>query len=494
MAKQRRRIYCKFCDFFCYEADDYVSHLEKHHDEMIPEDMTPWQFSYYLRTGKTHGNCVICKGKTSWNEKTHKYNRLCGKQKCTDAYKKIFQNRMIGKYGKTTLLNDPEQQKKMLANRKISGEYTWRDHVHKSTYTGSYEKSFLEFLDQILDFDPTDVMTPSPHTYWYEYEGKKHFYIPDMFIPSLELEIEIKDGGDNANKHPKIQAVDKVKEALKDEVMMKNQFNYIKIVNKENDKFLDFLDTAKEQVFNKVQKPIYMTEKEITLDDLNEIYTESLFTESEGTSKGINTVIFDLGSVLVKNTYKENIKNTKIPDEYIESLIYTYFSNVDKITDTMTVSEVVDIYKSKLKPELKEYAKEAVELFNTTVKPFDYTVELLKMLKKKGYKIYYLSNWSKSSFTLCKEKGIFDFLDLFDGGIISYEVNVTKPDKKIYELLIDKYKLNPEECLFYDDTEENVNAANKLKIHGKVFSSAERTQKEIFDLPSVNDKDNTIIE
>ena len=382
MAKQRRRIYCKFCDFFCYEADDYVSHLEKHHDEMIPEDMTPWQFSYYLRTGKTHGNCVICKGKTSWNEKTHKYNRLCGKQKCTDAYKKIFQNRMIGKYGKTTLLNDPEQQKKMLANRKISGEYTWRDHVHKSTYTGSYEKSFLEFLDQILNFDPTDVMTPSPHTYWYEYEGKKHFYIPDMFIPSLELEIEIKDGGDNANKHPKIQAVDKVKEALKDEVMMKNQFNYIKIVNKENDKFLDFLDTAKEQVFNKVQKPIYMTEKEISLDDLNEIYTESLFTESEDISKGINTVIFDLGSVLVKNTYKENIKNTKIPDEYIESLIYTYFSNVNEITETMAVSEVVEFYKSKLKPELKEYAKEAVKLFNTTVKPFDYTVELLKVLKK----------------------------------------------------------------------------------------------------------------
>ena len=220
--------------------------------------MTPWQFSYYLRTGKTYSNCVICKGKTKWNEKTHKYNRLCEKESCHNAYREIFKNRMIGKYGKTTLLDDPEQQKKMLANRRISGEYVWRDHVHKSTYTGSYEKSFLEFLDKIMNFDPNDIMAPSPHTYYYEYEGKNHFYIPDFFIPSLDLEIEIKDGGDNINKHPKIQAIDKVKEALKDRVMLKNQFSYIKITNMNNSIFLDFLSKAKEQSFDKVQKPIFM--------------------------------------------------------------------------------------------------------------------------------------------------------------------------------------------------------------------------------------------
>lgn len=258
MAKQKRRIYCKFCDYFCYEPEDYVSHLEKHHDEMIPPDMTPWQFSYYLRTGKTHGNCVVCKGKTTWNENTHKYNRFCEKERCKEIYRETFKKRMIGKYGKTTLLNDPEQQKKMLANRKISGEYTWRDHVHKSTYTGNYEKSFLEFLDQVMDFNPEDVMAPSPHTYYYEYEGKKHFYIPDFFIPSLDLEIEIKDGGDNENKHPKIQAVDKVKEQLKDDVMLKNKFNYIKITNMNNELFLQYLAKAKEQFFDKVEKPIYM--------------------------------------------------------------------------------------------------------------------------------------------------------------------------------------------------------------------------------------------
>ena len=235
MAKQKRRIYCKFCDYFCYTPEDFVAHIEKHHLEMVPEDMSPWQFAYYLRTGKTKGSCIMCKKDTTWNEVTHKYNRFCGNKKCYEEYRNIFKKRMIGKYGKTTLLNDPEHQKKMLANRSISGEYLWRDRVHKTTYTGSYEKSFLEFLDQVLDFNPTDIMAPSPHTYYYEYEGKKHFYIPDFFIPSLNLEIEIKDG-----------------------VMVKNEFNYIKIINKDNKRFLDYLFKQKEQLFDNKEEKIFM--------------------------------------------------------------------------------------------------------------------------------------------------------------------------------------------------------------------------------------------
>ena len=206
----------------------------------------------------------------------------------------------------------------------------------------------------------------------------------------------------------------------------------------------------------------------------------------ESKSNNINTVIFDLGSVLVKSTAKENVKKTKIPEEYIESMAYTFFANAHGISETMTVSELLSYYKSKLKPELKKYAKDALYLFASSKQPFEYTVDLLKSLKKKGYKIYYLSNWNKSSFTLCKEKGIFDFLDLFDGGVISYQVNATKPGEKIYKILLNKYNLNPENCLFYDDKQENIDTANKLKIHGKLFSYMKHTEKEIFNLPEVN--------
>lgn len=264
-----KRITCKFCGEYMKSYDSYVSHIESSHSESIPQDMTAWRFVYYLKTGKTHGSCIICKKDTEWNEKTHKYHRFCNNPKCKEKYVETFRNRMIGKYGKVNLLNDPEQQKKMLANRKISGVYTWRDHVHETPYTGTYELSFLKFLDEVLEFNPEDVIGPSPHTYYYIYEGQKHFYIPDFFIPSLNLEIEIKEG---TNNHPKIQAVDKVKERLKDEVMKSNSnsFNYIKIIEKNNFRFIEFLDEAKKRFLNGDKRPIVMCEsvEDNLFDDL----------------------------------------------------------------------------------------------------------------------------------------------------------------------------------------------------------------------------------
>ena len=260
MSARKRRINCNYCDYHCYDPDEMVSHYEKHHDEMIPEGVSGWHFYTFLRTGKMYGSCIVCGKQTTFNESTHKYNRFCGRKECYDKYKATFQNRMIGKYGKTNLLNDPEMQRKMLMARKISGEYIWRDHISKTPYTGSYEKSFLEFLDSVLEFDPKDVFAPSPHTYYYEYEGQKHFYIPDFYISSLNLEVEIKDGGDNPNTHPKIVAVDKVKEKLKDDVMSSSSstFNYIKIANEDNKKFLKYLEEAKYRVANNIKGNIVM--------------------------------------------------------------------------------------------------------------------------------------------------------------------------------------------------------------------------------------------
>lgn len=315
MAKYKRRIYCKFCDYFCYDPDDYASHLEKHHDELIPVGMSAWQFSYYLRTNKTHGNCIICHAETSWNEKTHKYNRFCPNPKCKEKYREVFKKRMIGKYGKTTLLNDPEQQRKMLAGRRISGKYLWRDHVHETSYTGSYEKDFLMFLDRILEFLPSDIMAPSPHTYYYMYKNEKHFYIPDFFIPSLDLEIEIKDGGDNPNLHHKIQDVDKVKEKCKDEVMTKNHFNYVKIVNKDYKPFFKMLEKLKENFFDSTKKDQSVTILEQASDVIYEdnMDVQTLYYKNKNTMEVYteSVALQDIDLYYDGDSYKE-ATNTEI--------------------------------------------------------------------------------------------------------------------------------------------------------------------------------------
>ena len=239
---------CKICGKKYTELTALYNHIESKHKDMIPQDMSVQQYYYYMKTGKMNGNCVMCKQPTSWNSNTGKYNRFCGNPKCKDEYVKIMKSRMVAKYGKTHLLNDPNKQREMLANRSISGVYEWSDGKHETTYTGSYELDFLKTLDHFFEWDPEDISMPSPHTYTYKYEGEDKFYIPDVFIHSLDLEIEIKDGGDNPNNHYKIQAVDKHKEALKDEVLCSQKmFHYIKITNKNYENFFQFLKEAKKE-------------------------------------------------------------------------------------------------------------------------------------------------------------------------------------------------------------------------------------------------------
>lgn len=236
---------CHICEKKYVSLDGLLDHYEDAHSDNIPKGWTVDRFYYYGKTGKAHGTCVICGQETGWNTSTSKYFRLCKRHECKEKYVEEFKKRMINKHGTASLLNDPDHQRKMLANRKISGQYEWSDGKLIS-YTGSYEKDFLQFLDVLLNFESEDILSPSPHTYYYEYEGEKKFYIPDFYIISLNLEIEIKDGGDNPNNHHKIQDVDKVKEQLKDKVMTEQgKFNYVKITNKEYAPFFEILQKLK---------------------------------------------------------------------------------------------------------------------------------------------------------------------------------------------------------------------------------------------------------
>lgn len=236
---------CKICKEKYSTMEGLYSHLENEHGDAIPEDMCVEQFYYFLKTGKEHGKCVQCGKPTLWNDKTKKYKRFCEDPRCIEEYKEIVRSRMIGKYGKVNLLNDPEQQRKMLMNRSIAGTYNFNGVM--ITYVGSYELDFLKTMDIFLDWDENDIIMPSPHNYYYMYNGEQKLYIPDVFIPSLGLEIEIKDGGDNPNMHHKIQEVDKEKEKLKDEVMRTQKiFHYIKITNKNYYNLFDFFDKMKE--------------------------------------------------------------------------------------------------------------------------------------------------------------------------------------------------------------------------------------------------------
>lgn len=241
---------CPECNKVYQSLATWSNHVVSQHPEIIPEGYTPTRYFYYLQTGKTGNKCIMCKRPTEWNEATGKYERFCKDPACKEKYREMFKQRMINSYGKVTLLNDPEQQRKMLEAKKAHGEVTFPD-GGKIGYNSTYEKDFLVMLSSFLNCNASDIMGPSPHTYYYDYhnpndkenEGRK-FYIPDYWIPSLNLEIEIKQ---NTSTHPKILAIDKVKEAQKDEMMRKIPgVRYIKIVDKDYSGFFDLLYQLKE--------------------------------------------------------------------------------------------------------------------------------------------------------------------------------------------------------------------------------------------------------
>lgn len=223
---------CPVCERKYNTKEALYDHTYKEHIDIIPEGMSASQYLFNIRNKKSFGLCVQCRtNHTPWNEEAERYDRFCGPA-CRQAYIVEAKRRMVNKYGKEHLLDDPEMQVKMQNNRSIAGLYKFAD-GGEVNYLGSYEKDFLETCDTSFGFKSTDIIR-STDGFEYEYEGKKHLYIPDYFLPNFNLFVEIKDGGDNPNMHPKIQAVDKVKEKLKDEAMLKQKkYNFIKIVNKD---------------------------------------------------------------------------------------------------------------------------------------------------------------------------------------------------------------------------------------------------------------------
>ena len=185
---------------------------------------------------------------------------------------------------------------------------------------------------------------------------------------------------------------------------------------------------------------------------------------------GISTVIFDLGDVLVSANIKDYlIADPEVPNEIVDELLKLWFIDKDEVDDTMDLDTYREIVNKRMGVEFSKYIPKLFQYNVDCVTAFDYTIPMIQDLKDKGYKVYYLSNWSAWTYDLLQEAGKFDFLKLMDGGVFSYDAGYMKPDEEIYKILLNKYKINPEEALFFDDREENIEAANKLGIHGVHF-------------------------
>lgn len=239
---------CPYCNIRLIRPK-LISHINKQHAEMIPEGYNADRLVYDI-INPNGGRCRVCKNPTAWNFKQNRYEVLCSNSACKQKLRDEYKKNMLRVKGTYNILNDPEQQKLMLANRRISGIYKHSDggEIH---YTGQYERAFLEFIDSFMQIPSDDILSPGP-TMEYMYNGQKHIYIPDFYIISLNLIIEIKDGGDNLNgKRTPGMIASREKTIEKEKVITdRGEYNYVRLTNNEFVQFVDVVMAMKEKAMN----------------------------------------------------------------------------------------------------------------------------------------------------------------------------------------------------------------------------------------------------
>ena len=170
-------------------------------------------------------------------------------------------------------------------------------------------------------------------------------------------------------------------------------------------------------------------------------------------------MVFDLGNVLISfnpgqylimKNYPHAIRNTILNDIF-HSEEWLKLDNGD-----ITTNEAVDSIAARSSLKREEIA--LVFNFRSDIMyPIDSNVRLLPFLKNRNLNLYYLSNFPLDVFEEIKSD--YYFFRFFDGGLISSEAKLSKPDLRFYKLLLDRYSLVPGETLYVDDLESNVRAA-----------------------------------
>lgn len=194
----------------------------------------------------------------------------------------------------------------------------------------------------------------------------------------------------------------------------------------------------------------------------------------------IKNIIFDMGGVLVNFTPKEHLRALGFDGDAIDRLTEIVFNSpiwLELDRGTYTNRQAAERY-IKAHPE---FAHEIALTLNGT---YDYmlsvkedSADFLKQLKKEGFRIYVLSNFSLEGYEYILPR--FDFLKYVDEKVISSHVKMIKPDTAIYKHMLEKLDILPEESIFIDDAQANLGPAEVLGIHTVLFTTLDEAEQKV---------------
>ena len=179
----------------------------------------------------------------------------------------------------------------------------------------------------------------------------------------------------------------------------------------------------------------------------------------------MKNIVFDLGRVVFAQDPAKSSAEFKQFFSYVSQSPMPQFwvdydlgiSSLDKVADDLAAYRSVEA----------EYAREMILKAIDKQETIAPTHELIKELKAAGYRLYVLSNMSREFIHFLRQQPVYEN---FEGEVVSCEVGVAKPSPQIYEILFEKFELNPAETLFIDDRLENIHTAENLGINAFHFN------------------------
>lgn len=194
----------------------------------------------------------------------------------------------------------------------------------------------------------------------------------------------------------------------------------------------------------------------------------------------MKNIIFDFGNVLVQ-WHPELVYGDYFGDEAKAWWFLRHVADMDW-RQRIDAGESVDGCIREKQAQYPEYA-EAVELYRSRWREMltdevPGMRQLLSELPAAGYQLFGLTNWSMETFPEAREH--FGILQMIDRYVVSGAEGLVKPDPRLFQVLLDRYQLKADECLFIDDNPDNVAAAKGMGMLGIVFNGAEDLRKKIF--------------
>ncbi|SRR5581483_4138342 len=198
--------------------------------------------------------------------------------------------------------------------------------------------------------------------------------------------------------------------------------------------------------------------------------------------KNRSVAVFDLGGVLIdwnpRYLYRKIFTEEAAMEHFLGSICTSDWNT--KQDAGRTLAEGCALLKRQ-HPEHAQYIDAWQHRYEEMIAgPIHGTVEILSELRARGIPVYALSNWSSETFPAAQRR--FDFLNWFQGILLSGKVKLVKPDPRIFQLFLETHSVDPERAVYVDDLPRNVEAASALGMHGVQFTDPGALRTELVSI------------